>query len=469
MSEALHFDAHAARASSDGAHCRLQARGSQIRGLLLRDLLHLSARQSAYLVGIWRCTALFDLGRLADQHRSRRGLDDERETLVRVGCDYHGQRQSRFDALGLGIERLAELHDVQTTLAERGPDRRARIGLARRNLQLYETDNFLGHVNSSREWVLAHVFSRHAPRLKSVNGEWLIANRKICPSFRPYHFHFPFTISNSRLFDLAEIQFHRRGAPEDRYRHPQLVLVVIDFLDRTVEVGKGAFLHSHCLAHFEQDFGLWLFHTFLDLMQDCLHFLFTDRGRATPGRTADKTRYLCRVLHQVPRLVGHFHLDQYIAREEFALAYVLLPALHLNHFFDRNQNLAELVFHSGAGNALDQCTLNAFLEARIGVHHIPFLRHHAPGPIKNFTPQTRSASTIQRNMAITSTKASTMPVVCTVSFRDGQTTFLLSTKDYWAKTKNTRPGAVVHATSAAATRPANTEATRNISALSLSK
>src|SRR3546814_4315837 len=47
-----------------------------------------------------------------------------------------------------------------------------------------------------------------------------------------------------RLFaalDLFEIEFHGRRAPEDRYRHLDLGLVEIEFLDGAVEARERAF------------------------------------------------------------------------------------------------------------------------------------------------------------------------------------------------------------------------------------
>ena len=47
-----------------------------------------------------------------------------------------------------GVERLAELHDVDLVLTERRTDRRCRVGLTTRDLQLDEADYLLGHVSS---------------------------------------------------------------------------------------------------------------------------------------------------------------------------------------------------------------------------------------------------------------------------------------------------------------------------------
>src|SRR5690606_40247164 len=50
-----------------------------------------------------------------------------------------------LDTLGLGVERLAELHDVQAALAQRRTDRGRRIRLACRHLQLDVANDLLGH------------------------------------------------------------------------------------------------------------------------------------------------------------------------------------------------------------------------------------------------------------------------------------------------------------------------------------
>src|SRR5690606_26032398 len=49
------------------------------------------------------------------------------------------------DVLGLGVERLAELHDVDAVLAQRRTDRRTRVRLAGCDLQLDVRLEFLSH------------------------------------------------------------------------------------------------------------------------------------------------------------------------------------------------------------------------------------------------------------------------------------------------------------------------------------
>src|SRR5690606_18324523 len=77
--------------------------------------------------------------------RRGRRLGDEGEGAVRIRGDDHRDRQAGLELLGGGIERLAELHDVQAALAQCGTDRRRRIRLPGLDLQLDVTDDFLCH------------------------------------------------------------------------------------------------------------------------------------------------------------------------------------------------------------------------------------------------------------------------------------------------------------------------------------
>src|SRR5690348_2184257 len=145
MSDALHVEAHAARAAGDGAHGRVQIRRGQVGLFLLGDVFQLLAGHLAHLVGIGLGRTRLDPGRLLQQHGRGRGLGDERKTAVRIRGDDHRNRQALLQLLRGGIERLAELHDVEAALAQRRTDRRAGIGLTGLDLQLDVTDDFLCH------------------------------------------------------------------------------------------------------------------------------------------------------------------------------------------------------------------------------------------------------------------------------------------------------------------------------------
>src|SRR3989304_6001196 len=82
-----------------------------------------------------------------------------------------------------------------------------------------------------------------------------------------------------RLFDLPELQFYRCRAAEDRDRHAQLRLVVVDVFHEAVKIGERAFLDAHPLAHFEQHLGLGFLDPLLHLVHDVGDFLDRDRRR----------------------------------------------------------------------------------------------------------------------------------------------------------------------------------------------
>src|SRR6185295_697064 len=147
MSDPLHIDARAAGAARDGAYRRVQIRCGEVRHLELGDLFELLAGDFADFRRIGCAAAFFNPQRLAQQDRSRRRLEKEGKAAIAVYRDHHRDRQSLFHLLGLGVEGLAELHDVHALLAERRSDRRAGIRLTCRNLQLDVALNFLSHVS----------------------------------------------------------------------------------------------------------------------------------------------------------------------------------------------------------------------------------------------------------------------------------------------------------------------------------
>src|SRR6185503_12893487 len=226
-----------------------------------------------------------------------------------------------------------------------------------------------------------------------------------------------------------------------------------------------AFLDAHHLAVLEQHLGLGLLHALAHLLHDRHDFLLGDR-RGLGSGAADEAGHLVGVLHQVPGVVVHFHLDQHVAGEEFALGHVLLAALHLDDFLHRHQDLAELVLHAGAIDAVLERAQHRLLEPRVGVHHVPALRclcgHVFFHPrMRSYSAHSRVLSLSHRNTAITTTNAKTAAVVCIVSLRVGQTTFFTSTSASRAKTTKPRPGALCQATAAPAAMPATTARMRS--------
>src|SRR4029079_8638929 len=82
---------------------------------------------------------------LLEKIRHRRRLHLERKGAVLIGRDDERDRDTLLHLLGLRVERLAELHDVETALPKRRPDRGRRIGGAGGHLQFKESSDFLCH------------------------------------------------------------------------------------------------------------------------------------------------------------------------------------------------------------------------------------------------------------------------------------------------------------------------------------
>src|SRR6185312_3218977 len=84
---------------------------------------------------------------------------------IGIRGDDHRNRQTRLHLLRGGVERLAELHDVQTALTQRRTHRRAGVGLTGLDLQLDVANYFLCH------WIF--LASSGALRLLAMQRPWL--------------------------------------------------------------------------------------------------------------------------------------------------------------------------------------------------------------------------------------------------------------------------------------------------------
>src|SRR5688572_11275302 len=275
-----------------------------------------------------------------------------------------------------------------------------------------------------------------------------------------------------RFFDLTELELYGGRPSENRDRDAQATFLVVHVFHRALEVGERAVLHAHHLAHFEQHLGLGLLHALAHLLHDRRDLLLGNRG-GFRRRAADEAGHLVRVLHEVPGVVVHFHLDEHVAGEELALRHVLLATLHFDDLFDRHENLAELVVHAGAVDAVLERALHRFLEARVGMDHVPALisalGHFFQPMMRSYRIHSSALSVSHRNSAITTTNAKTAAVVCIVSLRVGQTTFFTSATDSPANTANCLPGSLHRATAPAASRPAITARMRTTSGKSASQ
>src|SRR5262249_5667830 len=146
---------------------------------------------------------------------------------------------------------------------------------------------------------------------------------------------------------------------------------------------------------------------------------------------ADEAGDLRRVLHAVPRIVGHVHLDEDVAREKPLRRHDLLAGAHLHDVFGGDQDVADLVLQAVRLDALFERLLHLVLEPRVGVDAVPALRRrfphrrHAPTPNLRMIQMTRlsmpkSRANRYRPKKIETTITTT--VVAYTSFCDGQVT-----------------------------------------------
>src|SRR3989449_2512853 len=113
-------DAHAAGGAFEGAHGRVDGIRVQVHELGLRDLAHLGPRHLADLVLVRHRRRLGDARRPLQQDGRGGSLDHEGEGPVSEDRDHNGEVQTLLRSR-LGIEALAELHDVHAVLAEGRP------------------------------------------------------------------------------------------------------------------------------------------------------------------------------------------------------------------------------------------------------------------------------------------------------------------------------------------------------------
>src|SRR6185437_472088 len=141
-------DTHAAGRAFDRVHGGFKIEAVEIGHLDFRDLFDLLHGDLADFGLVRLRRALGEADGAFNKYRDRRRLCDEREGTVGVHGD-NGRYNQAFLILArrLGVERLAELHDVDALRTESGTDGGSRRSLASRNLELYLCLNFLSHFN----------------------------------------------------------------------------------------------------------------------------------------------------------------------------------------------------------------------------------------------------------------------------------------------------------------------------------
>src|SRR6266566_1488426 len=250
-------DAHAAGRAFDRTHGGIDRVRVEVHQLGLGDLADLGLRDLADLVLVRHGGGLGNAGGPLEEHRRRWRLHHEGEGTVLVDRHHHGQDQSLLRP-GLGIEALAELHDIDAVLAERGTHRRRGIGLAGGDLQLHHRLDFLRHGSE------------------------------------PLH--------------LVVLELHRRHPPKDRHHHLELPALRVEVVDRALEVHERSLDDPHLVPLLEGGFELGLLGALLHLLENALDLLRGQRHRLVAG--PDEPRHLRRRAHQVPGVVRQLHLHE---------------------------------------------------------------------------------------------------------------------------------------------------------------
>src|SRR5258705_3720050 len=127
---------HVARRTHHGAHGRVQISGVELDKLDLGNFLDSLLGDLPDLVAVRFRRTLGDASGAEQKNRGRRRLQDEGEAAVRVDGDQDRENHPVGLLLRLGIELLAEIHNVDAVGPKRGAHSGSRGGLARRELPL---------------------------------------------------------------------------------------------------------------------------------------------------------------------------------------------------------------------------------------------------------------------------------------------------------------------------------------------
>src|SRR5215475_11309044 len=151
------------------------------------------------------------------------------------------------------------------------------------------------------------------------------------------------------LVHLRELDLDWSGSTEDADHDLEGLLVFVDLVHCSGEVGKRPFVNANLLALVELDLQCRLVLRYIRAEQDRADLLLGESDRIVAR--AEEARNPGRVLNDVPQVVVEIHLDQNVAREENALDGVLLAVAQLRHGLGRNHDPADLVLQTEGGDA----------------------------------------------------------------------------------------------------------------------
>src|SRR5262249_33561287 len=158
---------------------------------------------------------------------------------------------------GLGVECLAEFHDIHALRTERGSHRRRRRRFAGRNLELYVTVDLLCHCKPFREW---------------EGG----SRKSAIVLFTPTTYY-PLPTASFNLFQLQEIQFYRCRAAEDGHQDAQGIALGMHFVNFAGEVVERAVDDADVLVLFETELRTGPLGGARLAVEDRVHFVRAER------------------------------------------------------------------------------------------------------------------------------------------------------------------------------------------------
>ena len=170
-------------------------------------------------------------------------------------------------------------------------------------------------------------------------------------------------------FNLQNIKLHRCGTAKNGHHHRELVLLLIDVIHLTDEIGERAFGDLDLVAFLINDLRFGFVGLGLQHAQDVVH-LSLRQGRRLAS-SADETGDTLDFLDHIEQVVVGLHLDEKVAGHQVAQYGVFLAAFDLDDRFQGNNDTLDAIDHSLQLDSPLDGLLDLVLKSRIRVNGIP--------------------------------------------------------------------------------------------------
>src|SRR5207237_5375688 len=234
------------------------------------------------------------------------------------------------------------------------------------------------------------------------------------------------------------VQFHRRGAAEQRDRHAHLALVGNHLFHRAGEIRERSLGDLHHLADQERDRLLRFL--FLDRLFDAeqaVHLVGAERHRL--ASRPDELDHALDAVDRVERLLVLDHVHEHVPRVDLAVRRHFLAVLDLHDLLRGDQGLPDRLLLVGPRIVLDaprDQRAHLVLVPRRRLDRVPaMLRHQNSFAIAVTNTSCRNESSSPMATPSTSTKTTITPVAFFSSSQDGQVT-LRTSAGTWTQTNS---------------------------------